>query len=62
MAYKPFVKQTNNELVELPLCAEQLGTSTIGSTSEPVYLDAGIPKACSGLKSMILDLVYPVGS
>lgn len=62
MAYKPFIKLTNNEIIELPLCAEKIGTTTIGSTSEPVYLDSGTPKACSDLKSMIVDLIYPVGS
>ena len=44
MAYKPFIKVTNDEMVELPLCAEKLGTETIGSESEPVFLDAGKPK------------------
>ena len=62
MAYKPFVKLTNDEMVELPLCAEKLGTVTVGSTSEPIYLDAGSPKKCTALKSMIVDLIYPVGS
>lgn len=62
MAYKPFIKVTNDEMVELPLCAEKLGTETIGSESEPVFLDAGKPKKCTNYISAIVDLIYPIGS
>ena len=62
MAYKPFIKLANDEMVELPLCAEKIGTETIGSTSEPVYIDQGKPKSCSALKTMMLDFIYPIGS
>jgi len=62
MAFKPYVKQANDQLVEIPLCAEQLGTNTVGSTNEPIYLDGGVPKKCTSLKEMIVDLIYPVGS
>lgn len=49
MAYKPFIKNTNDELVELPLyadTADKLGTETVGGTNNPVYLLGGIPKQC----------------
>ena len=62
MAYKPFIKLTNDEMVELPLCAEKVGVNTIGSNSEPIFLNSGSPQKCTGIKSMIVDLVYPVGS
>ena len=62
MAFKPYIKQANDQLVEIPLCAEKLGTDTIGSDREPIYLDGGTPKKCSSLKAVIVDLVYPVGS
>lgn len=49
MAYKPFIKNTNDELVELPLyadTADKLGTKTVGGTNNPVYLSSGAPKQC----------------
>lgn len=49
MAYKPFIKNTNDELVELPLyadTADKLGTETVGSTNNPVYLSSGVPTKC----------------
>lgn len=62
MAYKPFIRNANDEMVELPLCADMIGESTIGSTSEPVYIKNGKPKACSDLKQALVDLIYPIGS
>lgn len=68
MAYKPYVKTNDGTLAELPLQAnvsEKLGTSTIGGSKTPIYLENGNPKQCSEtLKSNqeIIDLIYPVGS
>lgn len=50
MAYKPFIKNANDELVELPLyadTADKLGTETVGGTNNPVYLSEGVPKKCN---------------
>lgn len=62
MAYKPYIKGSNGNLLDLPLCAEQVGVETIGSNDEPIYLYQGEPRACDGLKQMIVNLVYPIGS
>ena len=65
MSYKPYFKDANGNLVDLSLHAEladKLGTKTIGSTSEPIFLNGGVPEKCSGLRAMIVDLIYPVGS
>ena len=61
MAYRPYIKNSNGTLTDIPLHAEisnKIGTSSVGSTSNPIYIDAGVPKQCS----KIVDLVYPVGS
>ena len=57
MSYKPYYKDANGSLVELPLVAEKLGTKTIGSTKEPIYLKDGSPQGFN-----VVDLIYPVGS
>ena len=62
MVYKPYIKGSNGTLVDLPLCADQVGVETIGSNNEPIYLHQGEPKVCDGLKQLIVDLVYPVGA
>lgn len=61
MAYRPYVKNSDGSLTDIPLYAEiskKLGTSSVGSSSRAVYLENGEPKLCSS----IVDLVYPVGS
>lgn len=49
MAYKPFIKNANDEMVELPLyadTADKLGNETVGGTNNPVFLSGGVPKKC----------------
>lgn len=49
MAYKPFIKNANDEMVELPLyadTADKLGDDTVGGTNNPVYLASGVPTKC----------------
>jgi len=50
MAYKPYIKNSNGTLTDLPLQAEvavKVGTSTVGSTTKPVYIKNGVPTQCS---------------
>ena len=61
MAYRPYIKNSNGTITDLPLQAEvsnKLGTENKGSSSKGIYLEGGVPKECSP----IVDLVYPVGS
>ena len=61
MAYKPYVKNKDGTITNIPLqaeIAEKLGTATKGSTKQPIYLVNGVPTVCSN----IVDLIYPVGS
>ena len=61
MSYKPYIKNNDGTLTELPLQADvanKLGTSNKGTNKKPIYLVGGV--ATEGLD--IVDLIYPVGS
>ena len=61
MAYRPYVKNTDGTLTDIPLHAEianKLGTVNKGNNKKPIYLVNGVPT--EGLN--IVDLIYPVGS
>ena len=50
MAYRPYIKNANGTLTDIPLQAEvavKVGTSTVGSSTKPVYINNGVPTACS---------------
>ena len=67
MAYRPYIKNANGTLTDIPLQAEvavKVGTTTVGSGSKPVYIKNGVPTACNkdidseiaSLQSQITDL------
>lgn len=66
--FKPYYKDNNGNLKSLGLHVEKsdvaakLGTQSIGSVSEPIYLKDGSPQKCTNLKTSIIDLIYPIGS
>ena len=62
MSFKTYMKDEGGKLMELPLIAKQLGTTTVGSTKEPIYLKNGLPETCNDLNMRIVNLIYPVGS
>ena len=50
MAFRPYIKNENGTLTDLPLQAEvavKVGTSTVGTATKPVYIKNGVPTACS---------------
>lgn len=50
MAYRPYIKNSSGTLTDIPLQAEislKLGTSTVGSSTKPIYLNGGVATACS---------------
>lgn len=50
MAYRPYIKNSDGTLTDVPLQAEvsvKVGTTTVGSTTKPVYIKNGVPTACS---------------
>lgn len=50
MAYRPYIKNSDGTLTDVPLQAEvavKVGTSTVGTTTKPVYIKNGVPTACS---------------
>ena len=50
MAFRPYIKNSSGTLTDIPLQAEvslKLGTSTVGSSTKPIYLNGGVATACS---------------
>lgn len=50
MAYRPYIKNSNGTLTDIPLQAEvavKVGTTTVGSATRPVYINNGVPTACT---------------
>ena len=50
MAYRPYIKNANGTLTDIPIQAEvavKVGTTTVGSSTKPVYIKDGVPTACS---------------
>lgn len=50
MAYRPYIKNQDGTLTDIPLQAEvsvKVGTSTVGTATKPVYIKNGVPTACS---------------
>jgi len=49
--YEALPSDNGTELTILYNVASQLGTDTVGSTTVPIYLSAGVPKVCSASTS-----------